>query len=341
MENAAGEDLAWFWRGWFFNTWKLDQAVKGVTYASNDPAKGAIITLQNLEQLPMPVVMTVRTESGRVDTVRLPVEIWQRGATWAYHHPSKEKLVSVIIDPKGDMPDINPSNNSWKAESGKPVPAGTTAATVLKGYINAIGGSEKLKGVKDLSIEAQGETQGTEVELKSLYKIPGKIWQTVTVPAINAVAYKVIVNGDSVKLWQMGREMPLGPAEKAMMKERNQLFPELSCLETPDNVKLELAPQTEQVNDEDVYVLTIATANGSLQKNYYSAKTGLKVRSMLLSGQEGPPADNAVTDYLEYRDVSGVLIPSRFRTSAGGFDTDVKVVKAAINSNISDEAFSR
>lgn len=339
IENAAGEDLAWFWRGWFFNTWKLDQAVKSVSYKGNDPAKGAIITLQNLEQLPMPVVLTIRDENGRRDTVRLPVDIWQRGPVWAYHHPSTVKLASVIIDPQGEMPDINPANNSWKAETGKPVPAGTTATTVLSRYIDAIGGKEKLKGVRDLSVEAQGEAQGTEVELKSINKVPGKVWQAVNVPAINGVVHKLVINGDSVKLWQMGRETPLTAPEKTMLKERNQLFPELTFLESPDAVKIELAPQTEQVNDEEAYVLTIATPDGSLLKNYYSAKTGLKVRSATLSGQEGAPGNNAVTDYLEYRDVSGVQIPFRFRTTAGGFDTNVKVVKAVINSNVSDDMF--
>lgn len=37
LENGSGEDLAWFWRGWFFHNWKLDQAVTGVKYAGNDP----------------------------------------------------------------------------------------------------------------------------------------------------------------------------------------------------------------------------------------------------------------------------------------------------------------
>ena len=32
MENVSGEDLSWFWRAWVLNTWKLDQAVKEVTY---------------------------------------------------------------------------------------------------------------------------------------------------------------------------------------------------------------------------------------------------------------------------------------------------------------------
>jgi aminopeptidase N len=27
MENASGESLQWFWRGWFVNNWRLDVAV--------------------------------------------------------------------------------------------------------------------------------------------------------------------------------------------------------------------------------------------------------------------------------------------------------------------------
>src|SRR5699024_1077932 len=40
MDSAAGEDLSWFWREWFFHNWKLDMAVEGVKYVDNDPSKG-------------------------------------------------------------------------------------------------------------------------------------------------------------------------------------------------------------------------------------------------------------------------------------------------------------
>ncbi len=39
MNNAAGEDLNWFWKEWFFTTRKLDQAVEGVKYENDDPDK--------------------------------------------------------------------------------------------------------------------------------------------------------------------------------------------------------------------------------------------------------------------------------------------------------------
>jgi hypothetical protein len=36
MENVSGEELNWFWRGWFFNKWKIDQAVKSAKYIDGD-----------------------------------------------------------------------------------------------------------------------------------------------------------------------------------------------------------------------------------------------------------------------------------------------------------------
>lgn len=39
MDSEAGEDLSWFWRGWFFNNWTHDLAIASVAYAYGDPAK--------------------------------------------------------------------------------------------------------------------------------------------------------------------------------------------------------------------------------------------------------------------------------------------------------------
>ncbi|SEL75049.1 Aminopeptidase N [Chitinophaga rupis] len=117
MDNVSGEDLSWFWRGWFLNTWKLDQSVKEVKYKENDPAKGALVTIENLEQLVMPVEVAIQTADGKADTVKLPVEIWQRGGTWTFLYPSTTTLSQVTIDPQGALPDVNRANNSWKVKN--------------------------------------------------------------------------------------------------------------------------------------------------------------------------------------------------------------------------------
>ncbi len=113
MENAAGEDLGWFWRGWFYETWKLDQAVKEVRYVDGSASKGALISIENLDRLAMPVTVEVTEENGKKGRVNLPVEIWQRGATWTFRYDSTSPVKSVVLDPDEKLPDVNEKNNTW------------------------------------------------------------------------------------------------------------------------------------------------------------------------------------------------------------------------------------
>ena len=114
MENGSGEDLSWFWRGWFINNWKLDQAVSNVDYVQANPANGAVITIQNREKLPMPATVEVKEIDGKTGRVKLPVEIWLKGGTWKFYYPSTRKIEIVTIDPDRMLPDTDESNNVWK-----------------------------------------------------------------------------------------------------------------------------------------------------------------------------------------------------------------------------------
>ena len=114
MDNVSGEDLSWFWKGWFLENYKLDQAIISVGYVNDIQADGALITLGNLEQMAMPVTIAYETVSGKKGIIKLPVEIWNNTSTWKVKLPTTEKLVSVVIDPNKILPDMNFSNNSWK-----------------------------------------------------------------------------------------------------------------------------------------------------------------------------------------------------------------------------------
>ena len=114
MENVSGEDLGWFWKSWVLNTWKLDQAVKEVKYIDSKPENGASITIQNLEQMPMPVTVLVKESNGKEQRVNLPVEVWQRGPEWTFNIHTTSELKEVILDPDKKLPDYNRTNNSWK-----------------------------------------------------------------------------------------------------------------------------------------------------------------------------------------------------------------------------------
>ncbi len=113
MNDAAGEDLNWFWKEWFYKNWNLDQAVKDVKYINDDPSKGALITIENLDKMVMPVTVEVKEKNGKTGRVKLPVEIWQRSGEWTFKYDSSSLIDTVTIDPDKILPDVNPDNNTW------------------------------------------------------------------------------------------------------------------------------------------------------------------------------------------------------------------------------------
>jgi hypothetical protein len=116
MDNVAGENLEWFWKGWFLENYRLDQSIVSVNYDNNDPAQGALVTIANLDQMAMPVNIAYETISGLKGTLKLPVEIWNNVTQQKIKLPTTEKLKSVTIDPGKVFPDMDFSNNSWKSD---------------------------------------------------------------------------------------------------------------------------------------------------------------------------------------------------------------------------------
>ena len=115
INNGVGEDLNWFWKEWFFTTWKLDQSVTGVNYVNGDPSQGALITIENKGRMIMPVIIKIIESGGNAETMNLPVEIWQRDGSWTFKYSSKSKIDKVILDPENLLPDVDRKNNEWNS----------------------------------------------------------------------------------------------------------------------------------------------------------------------------------------------------------------------------------
>jgi len=109
MESEGGEDLAWFWRGWYFNNWTLDMAVEGVTYADGE----ARITVANRGKLVLPATVEVVFRGGATRRVVLPAETWIQKTAYTLRLPSNEPVTAVIVDPDHVLPDVDRGNNQW------------------------------------------------------------------------------------------------------------------------------------------------------------------------------------------------------------------------------------
>jgi hypothetical protein len=116
MESEGGEDLSWWWRGWYLNNWQLDLAVADVAYPAGDPSKGASVTLESRDRLVMPSLVEVRYDDGQSARIALPVEAWIQLSRVTLTLKGGRPIVSVTIDPDHQLPDRDRSNNTYLVE---------------------------------------------------------------------------------------------------------------------------------------------------------------------------------------------------------------------------------
>jgi hypothetical protein len=330
MDNAAGEDLGWFWNEWFLTTWKLDQSVKEINYTDNDFTKGSLITIENLEEMALPVTVQIKEENGKIGTVNLPAEIWQRGATWTFAYKSTSKIVYAVIDPDHALPDVNTENNSL---SGLEIPKDVTVNSIVKAYLNAIGGEERVKDIKDLTTVSEGQIQGITVVRKNKYKGANKVYQELTVPTFNnGVISHIVIDGDSISVQSNGRPVKLDKASKGPVRARYELFPELNFNKAGYTASLD--PALKVIDGKLVYMITVATPDSTKVKYFYDQKTGLKLK------QYTDVVNATVMEFSDYRDINtGVKIPFAEKNGINGTPIEYKITSATANTGLTNETF--
>lgn len=109
MENVAGENLNWFWRGWFTGTGNINIGIEAV---QRNPDH-TIVTFVNKGEIPIPITFKVTYEDNSSEIKKLPVEIWQRQNEWDYIIDSPKKVRAIDIDPERFLPDVDMTDNTW------------------------------------------------------------------------------------------------------------------------------------------------------------------------------------------------------------------------------------
>jgi hypothetical protein len=108
MESLSGRELDWFWRTWYYETWRLDQAIASVT----PTAEGTRIVIADRGEAPMPVRLAITLADGSIVGREIPVDVWLRGERRA-EITVEGTVTRVEIDPERWFPDVDRGNNAW------------------------------------------------------------------------------------------------------------------------------------------------------------------------------------------------------------------------------------
>ena len=110
FEDVSGRDLDWFWRSWFYETWKLDQGIDTVR-TTGDSLE---IVVENRGKAVMPVRLFVTRTDGQIDSLTIPAPRWLDGERRQIIRVAAAPAArSIEIDPEREFPDIDRSNQIW------------------------------------------------------------------------------------------------------------------------------------------------------------------------------------------------------------------------------------
>lgn len=114
MESEGGEDLSYFWRGWYMHNWTFDLAVDSAHYVNDDPKAGLVVSVSNRRALVLPATLEVTYKDGTKQRIRIPAEAWLNKATGNFTFHGDKPVSTVTLDPDHVLPDDNRVNNIYK-----------------------------------------------------------------------------------------------------------------------------------------------------------------------------------------------------------------------------------
>ena len=111
MESEGGEDLSFFWRGWYLNDWQLDLALTAGTTPNT-------VTLTNRGQLVLPA--TLEFKLGPTSTrIAIPAETWIQKTSVTIPLPPSSQSGTITLDPDHNLPLANRTQTTLTLTQGK------------------------------------------------------------------------------------------------------------------------------------------------------------------------------------------------------------------------------
>ena len=103
MNSRAGEDLSWWWRGWYMRSARLDLAITKATPVEGEPSR-LHLELVNRGRLVMPAMLELRMVAGEAQRITIPAEAWRQSNTLSIDVAVNGEVKEVVLDPEHKLP---------------------------------------------------------------------------------------------------------------------------------------------------------------------------------------------------------------------------------------------
>lgn len=207
------------------------------------------------------------------------------------------------------------------------VSADITPEKVVNAYLRAIGGVDKLKNIKDMTVKSEMGMQG--LTINNLYKyliVPGKPAFLMEVSMGGNVMQKIVFDGGKAVISGAAGNQTIEGEKAAELKE--QAYPILELEYEALGIKPTLEG-IEKVNNRDAYKLKVNMGD-AITYSFYDVESGLKVKS--IGTQNGMTQEVTFEDYRPTP--FGLVYPYLSKTSMQGVPIEIKVTDVEINTGI-------
>ena len=209
----------------------------------------------------------------------------------------------------------------------KPITDGTSAKSVINSYINAIGGREKLEGIKTKTTLLEASMQGMTIQV--LNKQTNKNQLLTEVSMMGNIMQKTVLNQTKGYNEIRGKKTDMMGKELEEAIKDAIIFPELKV--NQDQIKLN---GIVSLNGEDAYEI-----RWSKNKTvYYSTSNYYKIQEVQSSEIQGKLI-NITKIYSDYQFIEGILIPQKTTQNMESQKINFKVTSIIFNEQLSEDIF--
>ena len=226
------------------------------------------------------------------------------------------------------------ANATEKPVFSKPIPAGVTAETVVSKYVAAIGGEANLKKVNSLLMNANVVIPGAPYKPTAIMKqmVPNKSSMELNIEGMGTVM-KQSFNGETGYQEGQGQKAPMDDKTLASKKAEKGLFSELYF--EASALALE---SVATIEGADVYKIKV-TKGDTFEYRYYSVDSSLLVRTEE-TAEAGGQTVTTITDFKDYKDVNGVMMPYSFKVATGPQVFEFNITDIKVNEGVTAADFN-